>query len=193
MNKIAFISAVAFAAIPAMAQDAPAAANKADCCTKGKACCKADKDCCKATDKGVQCGDQCWLNVETITVEAENGDPLAQYTIAWLTETGNAGVDQDADKAADMYTKALPGLEKAAEAGNAGACLALARMYKEGKGVAKDDAVAKKYMGMFKAAKAKDKAAKAASDKVKEATDAVKDTAKDAANAVKDTAADAVK
>ncbi len=162
MNKIAFMTAVAFAAIPAMAQDAPAQdSNKASCCDKAKACCPAGKDSC-AAGKDAKAGDQCWLNVETVTLEAANGDPLAQYTIAWLTDTGKAGVEQDSDKAADMYGKALPGLEKAAAGGNAGACLALARMYAEGKGVEKNAETAKKYMEMFKACKAK--AAKPAAD-----------------------------
>ncbi len=154
MKKIAFITAIASFAIPAMAQDAPA---RKDCCNKGKACCTQDGSC-KAPGKDAKCngGDQCWLNIETVTIEAANGDPLAQYTIAWLTDTGN-GVEQDSAKAAEWYAKALPGLQKAADAGNAGACLALARMYADGKGVEKNPDMVKKYLEMYKACREKAK------------------------------------
>ncbi len=150
MKNIAFMTAVALLAIPAMAESSTVPATACEkACDKGKCPC-----CCKTSDKGVQCGSTEWLNVETVTLEAENGDPLAQYTVAWLSDTGN-GMPQDSNKAADMYSKSLPGLQKAAEGGNACACLALAHMYSEGKGVEKDDATAKKYMDMYKACRKK--------------------------------------
>ncbi len=151
MKNIAFMSAVALLAIPAMAESSTVPTD-AKACEKGKC-----KSCCSTSDKGVKCGQQEWLNVETVTLEAANGDPLAQYTVAWLSDTGK-GMPQDSEKAADMYGKSLPGLQKAAENGNPCACLALAHMYSEGKGVEKNEETAKKYMEMYK--HCKDKAAK---------------------------------
>ncbi len=145
MKNIAFMTAVALLSIPAMAESSTVPATTADKCADKGSCPSA----CSTSEKGVQCGKQEWLNVETVTLEAENGDPLAQYTVAWLSDTGN-GMPQDSQKAADMYGKSLPGLKKAADEGNACACLALAHMYSEGKGVEKDDATAKKYMDMYK-------------------------------------------
>ncbi len=147
MKNIAFMSAVALLAIPAMAESSTIPATKD--CPKGKC-----PSCCTSTDKGVTCGQQEWLNVETVTLEAANGNPLAQYTVAWLSDTGK-GMPQDSVKAADMYGKSLPGLQKAAEEGNPCACLALAHMYAEGKGVDKNEDTAKKYMEMYKKCKAK--------------------------------------
>ncbi len=156
MKKIAFMTAVACFAIPAMAENA--STPNENC--KDKACCDKSACCDKAAAKDAacnRCGDECWLNIETVTLEAANGDPLAQYTIAWLTDTGN-GVEQDSDKAAELYGKALPGLQKAADEGNPGACLALARMYADGKGVEKNPEMVKKYLEMFKACRDKAKA-----------------------------------
>ncbi len=145
MKNIALMSAMALLAIPAMAETStPASADAKTCCDK-PAC----PSCCSSSDKGVKCGQQEWLNVETVTIEAANGDPLAQYTVAWLSDTGK-GMPQDSAKATEMYGKSLPGLEKAAADGNACACLALAHMYAEGKGVEKNDDMAKKYMDMYK-------------------------------------------
>ncbi|MCQ2364783.1 MAG: hypothetical protein MJ051_04435 [Akkermansia sp.] len=94
------------------------------------------------------CGMLGQLNIDTVTVEAANGDPVAQFTMAYLTDNGLADMPQDADKARDMYAAALPGLEKAAEAGNAHACRALAHMYEHGKGVEKDADKAAHYKAM---------------------------------------------
>ncbi len=160
MKNIAFMSAIALLAIPAMAESATIPTDaKAD--DKGKC-----PSCCSTSDKGVQCGQQEWLNVETVTLEAANGDPLAQYTVAWLSDTGK-GMPQDSEKAADMYGKSLPGLQKAAEGGNACACLALAHMYSEGKGVEKNEETAKKYMDMYKQCKQKDGKKDCCKDKCK--------------------------
>ncbi len=161
MKTIAFMSTVALLAIPALAESStiPCDSKTGD---KGKC-----PSCCSSSDKGVKCGQQEWLNIETVTLEAANGDPLAQYTVAWLSDTGK-GMPQDSEKAADMYGKSLPGLQKAAENGNACACLALAHMYSEGKGVEKNEETAKKYMEMYKQCKekaAKDKAAATEVDK----------------------------
>ena len=136
MKKIAILSAFALCSTVAMGADNKD--NQAEC---GTACCDAK---CKAD--AADCGEEYWLDVETITVEAANGDPIAQYTIAWLTETGANSVPQDPEKAKEMYSKALPGLEKAAESGDASACCALANMYANGKGVEKDEAKAKAWM-----------------------------------------------
>lgn len=90
------------------------------------------------------CGQE-WLNLETITIEAANGDPIAQYTLAYLTDTGTQ-MPQDTDKAAGMYAAARPALEKAAAAGDPAACRALAHMCMMGKGCDKDPEKAKEYM-----------------------------------------------
>lgn len=105
------------------------------------------------------CGMLGWLNVDTITVDAANGDPVAQFTVAYLTDTGLADMPQDTDKANELYAAARPGLEKAAEAGNPHACRALAHMYEHGKGVEKDSAKAEHFKAMC-AKCCKDKAAK---------------------------------
>ncbi len=159
MKTIAFMSTMALLSIPAMAESSTIPAD-AKACDTGKKC----PSCCSTSEKGVQCGQQEWLNVETVTLEAANGDPLAQYTVAWLSDTGK-GMPQDSEKAADMYGKSLPGLEKAAADGNACACLALAHMYSEGKGVEKNEATAKKYMDMYKTCREKAMKDKAAAEK----------------------------
>lgn len=94
------------------------------------------------------CGMLGWLHVDTITAEAANGDPVAQFTVAYLTDNGLADMPQDTGKAAGLYAAALPGLEKAADEGNAHACRALAHMYEHGKGVDKDPAKAAHYKAM---------------------------------------------
>lgn len=94
--------------------------------------------------------DTAWVDIETITLEAANGDPIAQYAIAYITDTGSGDTEKDPAKANEMYRNALPGLEKAAAEGNPRACRALAHMYAEGKGVEKNEAKAKEYMEMCK-------------------------------------------
>ncbi|MFI3243731.1 MAG: hypothetical protein R3Y56_05725 [Akkermansia sp.] len=114
-------------------------------------CCTPDQSCCPtmSPDGKVQSFGQEWLNLETVTIEAANGDPIAQYTLAYLTDTGNQ-VPQDKEKAAQMYASAKPGLEKAAQAGHAAACQALAHMCATGTGCDKDPEQAKKYAKMAK-------------------------------------------
>lgn len=109
------------------------------------------------------CGMLGWLNIDTITVDAANGDPVAQFTVAYLTDNGLADMPQDTAKARDLFAAALPGLEKAADEGNAHACRALAHMYKHGKGVEKNDEKAAQYKAMCDKC-CKDKAAKDCKD-----------------------------
>lgn len=94
------------------------------------------------------CGMFGWLNVDTVTVAAADGDPVAQYTVAYLTDNGLADMPQDSEKAHGLYAAALPGLQQAAAAGNAHACRALSHMYAEGKGVEKDETKAAEYKAM---------------------------------------------
>lgn len=161
MKKFALLSVVALSSTAAFGaennEEQKAAAETPACCEK--ACAEQQKD----------CGELYELDIETITVEAANGDPIAQYTIAWLTDTGMNNVPKDPEKAKEMYAKAVPGLEKAAAAGDASACCALANMYANGKGVAKDEAKAKEWMQhckelMKKQKEAKDAAAQPAAD-----------------------------
>lgn len=123
--------------------------NKAPACCgeKPAACCKGDTAPCVKDAKGIRCGDSAWLDMQTVTVEAANGDPIAQYTVAYMTDNG-VDTPQDSAKAAEWYAKALPGLQKAADKGHAGACRALHHMYSEGKGVEKNADMAAKYKAM---------------------------------------------
>lgn len=139
--------------------------DTATSCCADKAKCKPCAPMCSKSDKGVCCGEKEWLDIETVTLEAANGDPIAQYTIAYLTEVGDESTAPDTGKAMEWYGKSVDGLKKAADEGSATACCALARMYSEGKGVEKDPAMAEKYMKMCKeicnkkAEKCKDKKA----------------------------------
>jgi len=83
-------------------------------------------------------------------MEAANGDPIAQYTIAYLTDQGNCNIPQDTAKAHSMYKDSIPALKKAAMAGNANACMALSCMYKDGKGVDMNKEMSMKYAKMAK-------------------------------------------
>lgn len=175
MNKITITVAAALMSLAAYAQDTAAAQCDSSATAKGKccpaeACCKADakkmmKDCCEE------------LNIETVTVQAANGDPIAQFTLAYMTEEG-INTSKDVEKAHGMYKDALPALEKAARDGHGGACRALMYMYSEGKGVAKDTAKAAEYKAHFmknakeKCCTAKDAADQKAAAEQKAAADA---------------------
>lgn len=140
MKKFALLSIVALSGAAAFCAESDNKCPQADC--------KQDKACCKEKCAAQNCCDDevYELDIETITLEAANGDPIAQYTIAWLTDTGMNNVPKDPEKAKEMYAKAVPGLEKAAADGDASACCALANMYATGKGVDKDEAKAKELM-----------------------------------------------
>lgn len=135
--------------------------DSASCCSSNTTCCTTPdsaKPCPPACDKsssGIRCGEKAWLDIETVTVESENGDPIAQYTIAYLTEQGDDTTKPDPEKAKEWYAKSISGLEKAAADGSATACCALAHIYAEGKGVEKNPELAEKYMKMCKELKAK--------------------------------------
>lgn len=152
MIKTTFTTAAVLLGFAAMApaEDATktetASAAAAACCTSDKSC---KSPCCKG-EKESKCGEEAWLDIETITVEAANGDPIAQYTVAYLTEIGNDSTPADPEKAKDWYSKSLPGLEKAAAEGHPAACRALAHMYAEGKGVEKNPEMAEKYTRMYR-------------------------------------------
>ncbi len=137
MKTFALITMVALSGFAATGAEAtPAKADAAACC--------------KEAANAPQCDEQCWLDIETITLEAANGDPIAQYTVAWLSDTGVNNTPKDPEKAKEMYSKALPGLEKAAKEGNPTACRALASMYANGKGVEKNPEKAKEIMSWCK-------------------------------------------
>ncbi|MBR2126729.1 MAG: sel1 repeat family protein [Akkermansia sp.] len=137
MKKIALITAVALSSFAAIGAESQAAAKADTAAAPAAPCC--DKS-------AAACPEQCTVDMETITVLAENGDPIAQYTIAWIADNGTAATPADPEKAKEMYAKALPGLEKAAKEGDPKACYALAHMYAEGKGVEKDHEKAKAMM-----------------------------------------------
>ena len=141
------------AVLLSLVQWAPAAECPTRNSSKCTDCCTADASCkapCDNKEKGIRYGEQAWLDIETVTVEAENGDPIAQYTVAYLTETTPEATEEHAIKAKEWYNKALPGLEKAAAEGHAGACMALAHMYANGKGVEKNPEMAEKYKKMYR-------------------------------------------
>ena len=149
MKKTALISAIMLSGTAAYSAETPAETTQA----------AEPAACCPQTADNQQCGDECWLDIETITVEAANGNPIAQYVIAWITDNGLNNQPADPEKAKGMYTEALPGLEKAAAEGDPAACCALAKMYATGKGVEKNPEKAKELMEHAKQLmKAKDKA-----------------------------------
>lgn len=146
MKKIALTIAMTFGALTAFAQEAAGTSDNADTNTP-EALPTAQ---CKPCPKGMQCDGTAWVDIEAITIEAENGDPIAQYAIAYITDNGLGGTTKDPEKADGLYKKALPGLQKAAEKGHPIACRALCRMYAEGKGVDKDAAKAEQFMKQCK-------------------------------------------
>ena len=134
MKKLTIMTAAALMVLPALADNHEAAAKTESAKAEAAKCCpKADK-----------MPQQCWLNIDTITLEAANGDPLAQYTIAYLTDQG-VNIPKDSEKAKELYSKAAPGLRDAAAKGHPAACFALAHMYAEGKGVEKNADKAAEY------------------------------------------------
>ncbi len=150
MKKLALTTTAVLLCLVQWAPAAECPTRKSDKCD---GCCTTDASCkapCDNKKKGIQYGEQAWLDIETVTVEAENGDPIAQYTVAYLTETAPEATEEHTQKAKEWYNKALPGLEKAAAEGHAGACMALAHMYATGKGVEKNPELAAKYKKMCK-------------------------------------------
>ncbi len=98
-----------------------------------------------AADGKISAADAEWLNIDTLTVEAANGDPIAQYTVAYLTSDGqDSPMKDDPAISKEMAAKAKPALEKAAAAGHKGACMALAHMHMQ----AKNPEHAQKYIKM---------------------------------------------
>lgn len=156
MKTFALITTVALSSFAAIGAEATPAQKDATACSD---------PCCQNNAEGSQCGNSCWLDIETITIEAANGDPIAQYAIAWITDNGTGDTPADPEKAKDMYSKALPGLEKAAKEGNPTACAALAHMYATGKGVEKDPEKAREIMKWCKECAAKKAAEKEAAAK----------------------------
>lgn len=102
---------------------------------------------CNADGTGASCDETYWINVDTMTLAAANGDPIAQYAIAYITENGVNGTKKDPEKAKALYAHALPGLLNASKNGNPTACRALAHLYEHGKGgLEKDMEKAKEFM-----------------------------------------------
>lgn len=138
MKNIAFTIAMAMSGLAAFAADEPTTTSASEQAMPTAQC--------SPCPAGMQCDGTAWVDVETLTIEAANGDPIAQYAIAYITDNGVGDTPKDPDKAQQLYKDALPGLQKAAEKGHPIACRALSRMYAEGKGVDKDDAKAAEYM-----------------------------------------------
>lgn len=105
--------------------------------------------------QGISCDGTYWVNVDTMTLAAANGDPIAQYAIAYITENGINGTPKDPVKAQALYAQARPGLEEAADDGNPTACRALAHMYAHGKGVKKDTDKSRDFMDQCQEAQEK--------------------------------------
>lgn len=141
MKTIALMTAVALGGMIAMGADSDTTTTTTsrDVTTPGITCQKDGKG-------GVSCDGTYWINVDTMTLAAANGDPIAQYAIAYITENGINGTPKDPEKAQALYTHALPGLKEAADDGNPTACRALAHMYAHGKGVDKDEARSREFM-----------------------------------------------
>lgn len=148
MKTIALMTAVALGGMLAMGADDDATAlSTKDATTPGITC---QKD-----GQGVTCDGTYWINVDTMTLAAANGDPIAQYAIAYITENGINGTPKDPVKAQALYSQALPGLKEAADDGNPTACRALAHMYAHGKGVKRDEEKSRDFMEMCKDAQEK--------------------------------------
>ena len=81
MKTIALISAVTLGSMAAFSAETTENTTQANEAAPTVAACE-------VTEEGIQCGENCWANVETITLLAANGDPIAQYAIAWITENG---------------------------------------------------------------------------------------------------------
>lgn len=112
---------------------------------------------CQNGGKGnVSCDGTYWLNIDTATLAAANGDPIAQYAVAYITENGINGTPKDPERAQGLYSQALPGLTSAANDGNPTACRALAHMYAHGKGVDKDEQKSREFMQKCKENSEKD-------------------------------------
>lgn len=161
MKTTTLLSVVALMSMSALANEAktpaPAPTTPDPAADAAKPDNSAKSPCCKS-DKGISCDKECWLNIDTITVEAANGDPIAQYTLAYLTDEG-IDTPKDPEKAKEMYKKALPALTAAADKGHPVACRALSHMYAHGKGVEKDINKSERYHHAAKKhhKKAKDK------------------------------------
>lgn len=140
MKTIALMTAVTFSGLMAMGATDTSTSGMSgqDETTPGITC--------KMDGSGVSCDETYWINVDTMTLAAANGDPIAQYAIAYITENGINGTSKDPEKAGHMYAQAFPGLKKAADEGNPTACRALAHMYAHGKGVDKDEKKAHEFM-----------------------------------------------
>lgn len=152
MKTFALMTAVALGGMVAMGAetDTTTTAKTQDTTSPGITC--------QQDGQGVSCDGTYWINVDTLTLAAANGDPIAQYAVAYITENGIDGSPKDPDKAQELYTSAFPGLKEAANNGNPTACRALAHMYAHGKGVDKDEARSREFMKMCKdAQKKKDK------------------------------------
>ena len=139
MKTIALMTAVALGGIVAMGADTTTTTVSQDATAPGITSQKDGKG-------AVSCDGSYWINVDTMTLAAANGDPIAQYAIAYITENGINGVSKDPEKAKALYAHALPGLKSAADDGNPTACRALAHMYAHGKGVDKDEDAAREFM-----------------------------------------------
>ena len=146
MKTIALMTAVALGGMVAMGAGSGTTTTQ-DTTTPGITC---QKD-----GQGVSCDGTYWINVDTLTLAAANGDPIAQYAIAYITENGIDGTPKDPDKAQELYTNAFPGLKEAANNGNPTACRALAHMYAHGKGVTKDEERSREFMQKCKDAQEK--------------------------------------
>ena len=138
MKTFALMTAVALGGFLAMGADTTSTTTPTDSTTPGITCQKGGK--------GVSCDGTYWIDVDTLTLAAANGDPIAQYAVAYITENGINGSPKDPEKAQSLYSQALPGLKSAADEGNPTACRALAHMYAHGKGVSKDEAKSREFM-----------------------------------------------
>src|SRR5262249_22209253 len=69
---------------------------------------------------------------------AKKKHPVALAMVGWMIHEG-LGTKKDEDKGEDLLVAALPGLKKAAEAGNLLAMTRLGVMYETGHGIDKDE------------------------------------------------------
>lgn len=77
---------------------------------------------------------------------ATAGDGIAQFTLGLAFQKGNNGAQKDDAEAARWFAQALGSLQRAAERQDAEAQRTLAMMYRDGLGVAKDEAQSKQWL-----------------------------------------------
>ncbi len=146
MKTTLLMTAAAFLGLSAYAEDTTTCTKTTTQGCPNGCCCAPNV----MPDGKIQACNTEWLNVDTVQIDAANGDPIAQYTVAYLTSDGSdTPMKDDPAISQKMSAQAMTNLKKAADSGHAGACMALAHMYQKGCcGCEKNTEMSQKYMKM---------------------------------------------